>query len=37
VVSGTGDEVGLVFRCRFVPLVSLPALRPPQGEFLHLL
>jgi ADP-ribose pyrophosphatase YjhB (NUDIX family) len=37
VVSGTGDEVGLVFNCRFVPVESAPPLRPPQGEFLHLL
>jgi ADP-ribose pyrophosphatase YjhB (NUDIX family) len=36
-VSGTGDEVGLVFRCRFVPLDPPPKLRPPQGDFLHLL
>jgi 8-oxo-dGTP pyrophosphatase MutT (NUDIX family) len=36
-VNGTGDEVGLVFRCRFVPVDSRPTLRPPQGEFLHLL
>jgi hypothetical protein len=37
VVSGGGDEVGLVFHCRFAPLDASPALRPPQGAFLHLL
>jgi ADP-ribose pyrophosphatase YjhB (NUDIX family) len=37
VVSGTGDEIGLVFRCQFVPLESRLQLRPPQGAFLHLL
>jgi ADP-ribose pyrophosphatase YjhB (NUDIX family) len=37
VVSGTGDEVGLVFHCRFVPLEAPPQLRLPQGAFLHLL
>ena len=37
VVEGSGDEIGLVFNCRFVPLGSPLQLRPPQGEFLHLL
>jgi ADP-ribose pyrophosphatase YjhB (NUDIX family) len=37
VVSGSGDEVGLVFRCRFVPLDQSLDLRPPQGAFLHAL
>jgi ADP-ribose pyrophosphatase YjhB (NUDIX family) len=37
VVSVSGDEVGLVFHCRFAPLDASLALRPPQGAFLHLL
>ena len=36
-VTGSGDEVGLVFSCRFVPLDTPLELRPPQGAFLHLL
>ena len=34
-VTGSGDEVGLVFNCRFVPLDRELDLRPPQGAFLH--
>jgi 8-oxo-dGTP pyrophosphatase MutT (NUDIX family) len=34
-VTGSGDEVGLVFNCRFVPLDAPLELRPPQGAFLH--
>jgi ADP-ribose pyrophosphatase YjhB (NUDIX family) len=37
VVHGDGDDAGLVFRCRFVPLDPTPRLGGRQGEFLHLL
>jgi ADP-ribose pyrophosphatase YjhB (NUDIX family) len=37
VVHGNGDDAGLVFVCRFVPLDPLPELAGRQGEFLHLL
>jgi 8-oxo-dGTP pyrophosphatase MutT (NUDIX family) len=37
VVRGDGDDAGLLFLCRFVPLDPLPALAGRQGEFLHLL
>jgi putative (di)nucleoside polyphosphate hydrolase len=36
VVTGTGDDVGLVFHCRFVP-VAEAALRSDLGEFLDAL
>jgi 8-oxo-dGTP pyrophosphatase MutT (NUDIX family) len=36
-VQGGGDDHGLVFVCRFVPLEPRPALAGRQGEFLHLL
>jgi len=36
-VSGTGDDAGLVFSCRFVPRTPAPQLAGNQGEFLHLL
>jgi ADP-ribose pyrophosphatase YjhB (NUDIX family) len=35
VVRGDGDDAGLVFVCRFVPLDPLPELAGRQGEFLH--
>jgi 8-oxo-dGTP pyrophosphatase MutT (NUDIX family) len=34
VVSGTGEDVGLVFHCRFVPIRDV-GLRSDLGEFLH--
>ena len=34
VVRGTGDDAGLVFLCRFVPLEPLPRLAGRQAEFL---
>jgi 8-oxo-dGTP pyrophosphatase MutT (NUDIX family) len=37
VVHGDGDDAGLVFLCRFVPLDPPPTLAGRQGEFLHLL
>jgi 8-oxo-dGTP pyrophosphatase MutT (NUDIX family) len=37
VVHGNGDDAGLVFLCRFVPLDPRPELAGRQGEFLHLL
>jgi ADP-ribose pyrophosphatase YjhB (NUDIX family) len=37
VVRGNGDDAGLVFRCRFVPLEPLPQLAGRQSEFLDLL
>lgn len=37
VVAGDGDDAGLVFACRFVPLTEVPPLAGRQGEFLHLL
>ncbi len=37
VVRGNGDDAGLVFECRFVPLEPAPQLAGPQAEFLHLL
>jgi ADP-ribose pyrophosphatase YjhB (NUDIX family) len=37
VVHGDGDDAGLVFLCRFVPLGPPPGLAGRQGEFLHLL
>jgi ADP-ribose pyrophosphatase YjhB (NUDIX family) len=37
VVRGDGDDAGLLFLCRFVPLAPLPELAGRQGEFLHLL
>jgi 8-oxo-dGTP pyrophosphatase MutT (NUDIX family) len=36
-VHGDGDDAGLVFVCRFVPLDPPPQLAGRQGEFLHLL
>ncbi len=36
-VHGEGDDSGMVFLCRFVPLTPLPRLAGNQGEFLHLL
>jgi 8-oxo-dGTP pyrophosphatase MutT (NUDIX family) len=33
-VHGDGDDAGLVFLCRFVPLEPLPILAGRQGEFL---
>ncbi len=35
VVRGNGDDAGLVFQCRFVPLEPAPQLAGRQGEFLH--
>jgi ADP-ribose pyrophosphatase YjhB (NUDIX family) len=37
VVQGDGDDAGLVFVYRFVPLTPPPRLAGNQGEFLHLL
>jgi 8-oxo-dGTP pyrophosphatase MutT (NUDIX family) len=37
VVHGNGDDAGLVFAYRFVPLTPPPLLAGNQGEFLHLL
>lgn len=37
VVHGDGDDAGLVFLYRFVPLEPQPQLAGNQGEFLHLL
>jgi 8-oxo-dGTP pyrophosphatase MutT (NUDIX family) len=36
-VHGEGDDAGLVFVYRFVPLTPQPQLAGNQGEFLHLL
>jgi ADP-ribose pyrophosphatase YjhB (NUDIX family) len=35
VVHGDGDDAGLVFHCRFVPLEPSPDLAGHQGELLH--
>jgi hypothetical protein len=32
-----GDDAGMVFSCRFVPLADVPPLAGRQGELLHLL
>jgi ADP-ribose pyrophosphatase YjhB (NUDIX family) len=37
VVRGDGDDAGLVFECRFVPLEPAPRLAGRQAEFLELL
>ena len=37
VVHGDGDDAGLVFLCRFVPLDPEPQLAGRQGEFLRML
>jgi ADP-ribose pyrophosphatase YjhB (NUDIX family) len=37
VVRGDGDDAGLVFQCRFVPLEPLPELAGRQAEFLDAL
>ncbi len=37
VVRGNGDDAGLVFQCRFVPLEPLPRLAGRQAEFLDAL
>jgi ADP-ribose pyrophosphatase YjhB (NUDIX family) len=34
-VHGSGDDAGLVFSCRFVPLDPAPLLAGRQGEFLR--
>lgn len=37
VVRGNGEDAGLVFECRFVPLDPVPQLAGAQAEFLDLL
>jgi ADP-ribose pyrophosphatase YjhB (NUDIX family) len=37
VVHGNGDDAGMIFACRFVPLHAVPPLAGRQDEFLHLL